>query len=237
MAVFHHPEQERIWKIHQHWENGARQGYVDWIVPMTYSLDTNRLRRIAEPLTHEQRLGSSLITPSVKVLNIPDIVAIDQIQAVRDLSTGGYSIFAFESLGNGLHSFFQQTQGCRGNSCPAAIIPYREPFAAASDRYLALKREWSYLLSQDQLWIRQSELEAFRKQAEALEAALQQLVENPSAQTLSKAQRSLVLFRNQFNTSMRLQALEKAYQVRSWDNRLASLEMLLRYGEQVKLRR
>jgi uncharacterized lipoprotein YddW (UPF0748 family) len=237
VAVFHHPEQERIWKIHQHWELWARQGYVDWIVPMTYSLDTNRLRRIAEPLTHEQRLGSSLITPSVKVLNIPDIVAIDQIQAVRDLSTGGYSIFAFESLRSGLHSFFQQTQGCRGNTCPAAIIPYREPFAAASDRYLALKREWSYLLSQEQLWIRQPELEAFRKQAEELEAALQQLTENPSAQTLAKAQRSLSLFRNQFNTSMRLQALEKAYQVRSWDNRLASLDMLLRYGEQVKLRR
>ena len=237
VAVFHHPEQERVWKIHQHWEYWARQGYVDWIVPMTYSLDTNRLRRIAEPLTQQQRLGSSLITPSVKVLNIPDIVAIDQIQAVRDLSTGGYSIFAFESLGNGLHSFFQQTQGCRGNSCPPTIIPYREPFAAASDRYLALKREWSYLLSQDQLWIRQPELEAFRQQAEALEAALQQLAENPSAQTLAKAERSLVLFRNQFNTAMRLQALEKAYQVRSWDNRLASLEMLLRYGEQVKLKR
>ena len=236
-AVFHHPEAERIWKIQQHWEVWARQGYVDWIVPMTYSLDTNRLRRIAEPLTQEQRLGSSLITPSVKVLNIPEIVAIDQIQAVRDLSTGGYSIFAFESLGNGLHSFFQQTQGCRGNACPSAIIPYREPFAAASDRYLALKREWSYLLSQNQLWMRQPELKAFGQQAEDLEVALQQLTENPSPQTFSKAQRSLVLFRNQFNTSMRLQALEKAYQVRSWDNRLASLEMLLRYGERVKLKR
>ncbi|MGB3534728.1 MAG: family 10 glycosylhydrolase [Microcoleaceae cyanobacterium] len=237
VAVFHHPEQERIRKIQQHWEAWARQGYVDWVVPMTYSLDTNRLRRIAEPLTSQQRLGSSLITPSVKVLNIPDIVAIDQIQALRDLSTGGYSIFAFESLRNGLHSFFSQTQGCRGSSCPSAIIPYREPFAAASDRYLALKREWSYLLSQDQLWIREAELEAFRKQSEELEAALQQLAENPDPQTLGKAQRSLVLFRNQFNTAMRLQALEKAYQVRSWDNRLASLDMLLRYGERVKLQR
>ncbi len=236
-AVFHHPEQERIWKIQQHWEAWARQGYVDWIVPMTYSLDTNRLRRITEPLTQEQRLGSSLITPSVKLLNIPEIVAIDQIQAVRDLSTGGYSIFAFESIRNGLHSFFRQTQGCRQNNCPASIIPYREPFAAANDRYLALKREWSYLLTQDQLWIRKPELEAFSKQAEELESALKQLAENPSPQNFSKAQRSLVLFRNQFNTSMRLQALEKGYQVRSWDNRLASLEMLLRYGKQVKLNR
>jgi uncharacterized lipoprotein YddW (UPF0748 family) len=236
-AVFHHPEQERIWKIQQHWEAWARQGHVDWIVPMTYSLDTNRLRRIAEPLTQEQRLGSSLITPSVKVLNIPDIVAIDQIQALRDLSTGGYSIFAFESLRNELHSYFSQTQGCRGSSCTASIIPYREPFAAANDRYLALKREWSYLLSQDQLWIRQPELEAFSQEAEKLATSLQQLADNPSPQTLSKAERSLVIFRNQFNTAMRLQALEKGYQVRSWDNRLASLDMLLRYGGRVKLKR
>jgi uncharacterized lipoprotein YddW (UPF0748 family) len=236
-AVFHHPEQERIWKIQQHWEAWARQGYVDWIVPMTYSLDTNRLRRISEPLTQEQRLGSSLITPAVKLLNIPDIVAIDQIQALRDLSTGGYSIFAFESLRNELHSYFSQTQGCRGSSCPSAIIPYREPFAAANDRYMALKREWSYLLSQDQLWIRKPELEAFSQEADKLATALQQLAENPDSRTLSQAQRSLVLFRHQFNTTMRLQALEKGYQVRSWDNRLASLDMLLRYGERVKLKR
>jgi hypothetical protein len=36
---------------------------------------------------------------------------------------------------------------------------------------------------------------------------------------------------------MRLQALEQSYQVESWDNRLASLEMLLRYGERVELNR
>ncbi len=236
-AVFHHPEQERIWKIQQHWEAWARQGTIDWIVPMTYSLDTNRLRLITEPLTQEKRLGSSLITPSVKLLNIPEIVAIDQIQAVRDLSASGYSIFAVESIGSGLHTFFRQTQGCRQNACKASIIPYREPFAAASDRYLALKREWSYLLTQNQLWMRQPELATFSQHAQELEMALKQLAENPSTQNLNKAERSLVLFRNQFQSSMRLQALEKPYQVRSWDNRLASLDMLLRYGERVKLKR
>ena len=44
-------------------------------------------------------------------------------------------------------------------------------------------------------------------------------------------QQKLVTFQKQFQTSMRLQALEHPYQVSSWGNRLASIEMLLRYGE------
>lgn len=227
-AVFPHPEAERIAKIQQHWEVWARQGYVDLLVPMTYSLDTNRLRRIAEPLTQPERLGPTLITPSVKLLDIPNIVAIDQIQALRDLSSGGYAIFAVETIDNNLHGFLRRTQN-GGNY--NTIIPYRQPLQAASDRYLALKREWSFLLANDQLWIREAQLKTFSTEAEALAAALQNLAESPSPQTLRQAKQQLSTFEVEFNRSMVLQAREKPYQVRSWENRLATLDMLLRYGE------
>jgi hypothetical protein len=36
---------------------------------------------------------------------------------------------------------------------------------------------------------------------------------------------------------MRLQALENPYQVKVWENRLATIEKLLRYGERVQLHR
>ncbi|MFO7030292.1 hypothetical protein B9T07_09645 [Limnospira fusiformis CCALA 023] len=227
-AVFPHPETERIAKIQQHWEVWARQGYLDLLVPMTYSLDTNRLQRITQPLTGPQQLGPTLIAPSVKLLDIPNVVAIDQIQALRDLPSGGYSIFAVETIDSNLQGFLRRTQNNGGNH--SAIIPYRQPLQAASDRYLALKREWSFLLANDQLWIRESQLSSFRNQAEVLAQALQNLAESPNPQALSRAQRELATFQSQFNGYMTLHAREKPYQVKSWENRLASLDMLLRYG-------
>lgn len=236
VAVFPHPEQDRIRKIQQHWETWAQQNYVDLVVPMTYSLDTNRLQRITQPLTHSDRLGATLIVPSVKLLDIPEIVAIDQIQALRDLPAGGYSIFAVESIGNHLQAFFSRTQGCIDQSCRSIAIPYRQPFVAAADRYTALKREWSFLLANDRLWIRDNELQALSQQAEELAEALNQLASNPTTANLKTAQRLLSAFESQFQRSMRLQALERGYQVESWENRLATLEMLLRYGERVVLK-
>ncbi len=237
VAVFAHPEQERINIIQQHWETWAQQNYVDLIVPMTYSLDTNRLQRITQPLTDPDRLGATLITPSVKLLNIPDIVAVDQIQALRDLPTGGYSIFAVETIGNNLQTIFSRTQGCANRDCDSSPIPYRQPFVSASARYTALKREWSFLLANNQLWIRDNELQALGTKAEELAQALNQLAEDPSATHLKTAKRLLSDFRQQFTRSMRLQALERAYQVESWDNRLVGVEMLLRYGERVQVYR
>ncbi|WP_413165711.1 family 10 glycosylhydrolase [Capilliphycus salinus ALCB114379] len=235
VAVFPHPEADRIRKIQQHWETWTQQNYVDLLVPMTYSLDTNRLQRITQPLTDSNRLGATLIVPSVKLLDIPEIVAIDQIQALRDLPTGGYSIFAVETIGYHLQGFFNRTQGCGRQGCPSTAIPYREPFVAAADRYTALKREWSFLLANDRLWIRDNELEALSRKAEELGEALNELAANPTAQNFNNAQRLLSAFQAQFQRSMRLQALERRYQVESWENRLASVEMLLRYGERVEL--
>jgi len=229
VAVFSNPEQERVMKIQQQWEVWAKKGYVDLIVPMTYAMDTNRLQRITQPLTQEQKLGSALISPSIKLLNISEIVAIDQLQSLRDLPTGGYSIFAVESIGNNLQNYFHRTQNHSSKTQPP--IPYRQPFAAAHDRYLALKREWSFLLANEQLWIRDGELKSLSIQAEDLAQTLKQLEDNPSPQTLGIAQQKLATFQKQFQISMRLQALERPYQVSSWGNRLASIEMLLRYGE------
>ena len=229
VAVFSNPEQERIMKIQQQWEVWAKNGYVDLIVPMTYAMDTNRLQRITQPLTQEQRLGSALISPSIKLLNLPEIVAIDQLQSLRDLPTGGYSIFAAESIGNNLQNYLHRTQNNSSKTQPP--IPYRQPFAAAHDRYLALKREWSFLLGNKQLWIRDEELKSLSIQAEELAQTLKQLEDNPSTQTLGIAQEKLATFQKQFQISMRLQALERPYQVSSWGNRLASINMLLRYGE------
>ena len=245
VAVFPHPESQRIYKIQQNWEVWARQGIVDLIVPMTYALDTNRLQRITEPLAKEQMLGSALISPSVKLLTLPEVVAIDQIQALRDLPTGGYAIFAVESISSGMQGFFNRTQG-RGvrSSTRASLttngaepIPYRQPFAAAASRYTALKQEWSFLLANNQLRVSESELKVLQSRSEELGVALSKLAATPSTESLTTAKRLLASFQSQFQSSMRLHSGENSYQVQTWQNRLESLDMLLRYGERVELNR
>ncbi|TAG85852.1 MAG: hypothetical protein EAZ09_15555 [Oscillatoriales cyanobacterium] len=238
VAVFPHPESQRIYKIQQNWEVWARQGIVDLIVPMTYALDTNRLQRITEPLAKEQMLGSALIAPSVKLLTLPEVVAIDQIQALRDLPTGGYAIFAVESINSAMQGFFNRTQGARVRSTSASEpIPYRQPFAAAASRYNAMKQEWSFLLASNQLRVSESELKVLQSRSAELAIALSKLAATPTAENLTIAKRLLASFETQFQSSMRLHSAENSYQVQTWQNRLDSLEMLLRYGERVELNR
>jgi len=238
VAVFPHPESQRIYKIQQNWEVWARQGIVDLIVPMTYALDTNRLQRVTEPLAKEQMLGSALISPSVKLLSLPEVVAIDQIQALRDLPTGGYAIFAVESINSGMQGFFNRTQGRLNRSTSAAEpIPYRQPFAAAASRYTALKQEWSFLLANNQLRVSESELKVLKSRSDELAQAFSKLAANPSTESLATAKRLLASFQSQFQSSMRLHSADNSYQVQTWQNRLESLDMLLRYGERVELNR
>ncbi|NEN91670.1 MAG: family 10 glycosylhydrolase [Okeania sp. SIO3H1] len=250
-AVFPFPRHERFDKIQQDWETWVLRGDIDLLTPMTYALDTNRFQQITQPLTSTRVLGSTLITPAVKLLNLPEIVAVDQIQAARDLPTGGYIIFAAERITGGLHGFLTRTQGGpeTGKNNRASLstfanpshvvegpIPYRQPFVAAADRFQALKKEWSFLLANEQLSMRNSELESWGVKAEELATDLNQLAENPDNSSLNKARNSLRRFQLQFRGSMGVHARENAYQVQTWQNRLAALEMLLNYGERVRLK-
>ena len=250
-AVFPFPRHERFDKIQQDWESWVLKGDIDLLTPMTYALDTSRFQQITQPLTNTRVLGSTLITPAVKLLNLPEIVAVDPIQAARDLPTGGYIIFAAERISGGFHGFLTRTQGAletdnnrraslnafgKPSHVVEGIIPYRQPFAAAADRFQALKKEWSFLLENEQLSLGESELESWRSGAEDLALALEKLADNPDHSNLNSAQRNLRKFQLKFRNSMSVHARENPYQVQTWQNRLTSLEMLLDYGERVRLK-
>ena len=119
----------------------------------------------------------------------------------------------------------------------AEPIPYRQPFAAAASRYTALKQEWSFLLANNQLRMSESELKVLQGRSNELAQALSKLAANPSTESLATAKRLLASFQSQFQSSMRLHSGENSYQVQTWQNRLESLDMLLRYGERVELNR
>ncbi|HEY9848028.1 MAG TPA: family 10 glycosylhydrolase, partial [Leptolyngbyaceae cyanobacterium] len=235
-AVFGYPEAERIQKLQQNWELWAKRGDVDLIVPMAYAQDTNRFAQLTQPWLSHPNLSATLVLPGILLLNLPEVSAIDQIQFVRDLPNGGYSLFAFEHLSGQLQSIFSRTQGTiqTTNKEP---IPYRQPFAAAASSYASLQREWNFLLQTNQMQLADSAKDAWRTQTEALATALNQLSQQQNASNLAEAKNALKSFRSQFRSLVSSASLQNLYQIQTWDNRLASLEKLLNYGERVVLNR
>ena len=64
---------------------------------------------------------------------------------------------------------------------------------------------------------------------------MEKLTDNPDHSNLNNARRSLRKFQLKFRNAMSAHSRQNAYQVQTWQNRLAALEMLLNYGERVKL--
>ena len=236
VAVFPLPEQERIQKIQQNWETWARRGDVDLIVPMTYALDTSRFQRLAQPWIASKQLGATLLVPGIRLLSLPTIGAFDQLQLVRDLPVSGYALFAAENFSNDLQKIFSSTQG-RIQSTTSEPIPHRQPFQTAAIRYTALQREWKFVFQNDQRQRSSQKLSDFNNQSEVLRSALNQLAASPSASKLLVARASLTRFQSQFRVLMSQEIKSNSYQVKVWENRLVTIERLLRYGERrVQLR-
>ncbi len=233
VAVFPLPQQERIQKIQQNWETWARRGDVDLIVPMTYALDTPRFQRLAQPWIASKQLGATLLVPGIRLLSLPTVGAFDQLQLVRDLPVSGYALFAAENFNNELQKLFVSTQG-RDQSTTSTTsepIPYRQPFQTAAVRYTALQREWKFVLQNEQLQRTPQKISDFNNQAEVLRSALNQLATSPSASKLLVARASLTRFQSQFRVLMSQELKSNSYQVKVWENRLVTIERLLRYGE------
>ncbi len=230
VAVFPLPELERIQKIQQNWETWARRGDVDLIVPMTYALDTSRFQRLAQPWIASKQLGSTLLIPGIRLLSLPTIGAFDQLQLVRDLPVSGYALFAAENFNNDLQKLFSSTQG-RVQSTTSEPIPHRQPFQTAAIRYTALQREWKFVFQNDQPQKPTQTISDFNNQAEVLRSALNQLAASPSPSNLLVARASLTRFQSQFRVLMSQELKSNSYQVKVWENRLVTIERLLRYGE------
>ncbi|WP_071592113.1 family 10 glycosylhydrolase [Baaleninema simplex] len=226
VAVFPQSTHDRIHKIQQHWETWIENGSVDLVVPMTYAQDTNRLGRIVEPMLENVPVGVPIV-PAVKLHGLSEIVAIDQMQLIRDRATNGYALFAAEMLDDRLYEILRRTQGEAKND----PIPYRHPFKAASARYRALQGEWQAALATERLWIDDEELVQWQAADLELSKALDRLAENPTKDNLSVAIDRLKGYRSNFSDWLQLQRLSNPYQVATWQNRLVAIETLLRYGQ------
>ncbi|MGP1375642.1 MAG: glycoside hydrolase family 10 protein [Almyronema sp.] len=229
-AVFAKPEHERLQKIQQDWGTWATEGTIDWVVLMSYALDTNRLEQLTQPWLVDNTFGSTLIIPGIRLLNLPEAAALDQIQALRDLPAGGYALFATANLDGNFEAALNRIQGPATTQEP---LPQQAPFAAAAARYQSLQQEWNLLLTNQQLWISEVRLAQWAAEVNLLGRALDDLAADPSARKLAQARSRL----NQLKTSLYSEDIElnttsNRYRLQTWSNRLTAIERLLAYGEQ-----
>jgi hypothetical protein len=156
------------------------------------------------------------------------------MQALRDSPSGGFALFAAENLNSRLQNIFQQIQGTANPQAEA--IPYRQPFAAAAERYTLLRQQWNWLIEQGELQLSSQQLESWQSKTVALDQALQRLASDPSSVHLQQAQAALAAFQSRFTSWMNLPGLSQNYRTQTWQNQLATLEKLLNYGERLVAR-
>jgi uncharacterized lipoprotein YddW (UPF0748 family) len=227
-AVFPFEKVQRISRLQQNWEDWVSRGDIDLLVPMTYEQDTTRfLQQRVQPALSGVARSPVLFLPGVMIKGLEDIELLDQLQAVRDLPSGGYSLFAAEYLSPSFRSLLARSKATDENQ----IVPYRKPFAAAASRYAVLDQEWESLLASDRLWVRGENLANWQKQSDTLTTALDELSVQPSAERLDTALAALDVMIVNMPDWMRLENLRKPYLVNTWANRLVAIDTILRYGD------
>ncbi|TAE57307.1 MAG: glycoside hydrolase family 10 protein [Nostocales cyanobacterium] len=236
VAVFPLGEYERVQKIQQHWEVWARKGDVDLIVPMTYALDTPRFQKLAQPWINSRKLGATLLVPGIRLLSLPTLGAFDQLQLLRDLPVSGYALFAVDNFNDELDQMLGSTQG-RIRRSYAEPIPQRQPFRTAAFRYAALRQEWQFLTENDQKFLKSTSGRVdLKNESQKVQNALNQLAALPSAGNFISARGELARFQTKFKNLMNSVEQTDPYRVKVWENRLMTIERLLRYGERKVLK-
>ena len=230
-AVFANPEQERLQRIQQDWGTWARANYLDWIVLMSYAGDTSRFERLVSPWLVNESFGSTLVIPGIRLLNLSNAATIDQMQASRDLPTPGYALFATADLNAELNTVLAQTQApARNSSSPGPVNPY----AMAASRYAALQREWSWLLTQQRLWMDRGSLEPWVDAVNDLGREFDALAQEPSRRNLANVKAGLNQVRTPLNQGVLVDTTNSSYRLRSWQHRLRAIEQLLTHGERTQ---
>lgn len=232
-AVFPMPTQTRLVRLQQNWEAWLQAGHIDLLTPMTYARDTREFQALTQPVIRHGVNSGTLLMPGIRLLQLPTVVALDQVQLLRDAATGGYAFFAAENLSLNLQTTLNQIQGRRTAENPEPVA-HRRPFQTAHLRYQALQREWQYLLTTGEIQAEPAALQDWGNYGDRLETSLANLARDPSSQNLRQAQTALRSLRTYLSRPEH-RTMTSNYRQQVWENHLLGLEHLLRYGAQQKL--
>lgn len=229
VAVFPFPRFDRLARLQQNWEKWAEEGYIDMVVPMTYAESSEELKNITNDLFQTPFTQPSLMLPSVRLLNLSALNAIDQLQLIRDLPTDGYSLFSVQDFNTDIEKFLDQQQQEISKNHP--ILPYRQPLASAVLDYQELKQEWNFVMNNNDGLIEDTLVKEWGKTADDVLNHLQELAETPNEKNLLFTRLSLSALRLSLPRITQKYKQQYPYQVQVWDNRLLSLTRLIDYAE------
>ncbi len=224
-AVFPWHANERLHRLQQNWETWVAQGDVDLLAPMTYVPDTAIfLRQRVLPALQAMGRSPVLFLPGVFIRNVEDLELLDQLQAVRDLPSGGFALFAAEHLRPSVETALKRTRIDEN----AKILPFRQPFSAAKVRFDSLQQEWQTLLQGESLLLRGEALASWQRQTQQLSQTLEMISQKPSRERLQSAIRQVDNLSENLRRWLRL---GDTYRVNTWVNRLQAITTILRFAE------
>jgi uncharacterized lipoprotein YddW (UPF0748 family) len=225
-AVFPYPRWERVARIQQDWEQWIEEGYIDWLVPMTYAENTAQLATMVEPLVEKQgKAHETLIVPAVRLEPGQGLSNFDQIEMTRELSFQGYALFAANGFSVDLQQILSQTQGRQ-----PLVLPHRQPLTAAAMKFATLRQEWSFYLDTEGAQSLPPTLRAdWQDRSDRVEQQLRSLAADPSMKNLIFTQIELQSLQEQFN---QWPLLEELYQRSIWAHHLRAISQLLAMYEQ-----
>ncbi|WP_121969188.1 family 10 glycosylhydrolase [Leptolyngbya sp. BC1307] len=221
-AVFADDTYKRQQTIQQDWETWADQELIDWIVLMSYASTTQRFEELIRPWIMESSYRSTLVIPGIRLLNLPAAIASEQLQLLRDLPTSGYALFAADNLNSDVQAMLARTQ-----QDPDQAFSAQTPFVTAAARYESLQREWSWLLTNQQIHGDSRRLQQWANEVNQLGTALAALAENPSDRGLMGVRSRLNTLERSLASSLTVEAASPAYRLRAWQNRLTAIDRLL----------
>jgi uncharacterized lipoprotein YddW (UPF0748 family) len=224
-AVFPWHANERLNRLQQNWEAWVVRGDVDLLIPMTYVPDTAIfLRQRVLPALQAMGRSPVLFLPGVFIRNVEDLELLDQLQAVRDLPSGGFALFAAEHLRPSIETALKRTRIDENSK----ILPFRQPFTAARVRFASLQQEWQSVLQGESALVRGEALASWQGQAQQLAQTLEIISQSPSRERLQSAIRQVDNLSEDLRRWLRL---GDTYRVNTWINRLQAIATILRFGE------
>lgn len=211
-AVFALPRTQRLEQIQQNWEAWIENGDLDLLVPMTYANNAPALAELTENLLRSFPQRSTLLVPSIRLLDLESGLALDQRELLRQLPTAGNAFFAASNL----NADVVESLGTR-----PAVLPHREPLQAIAQRFQTLQQEWSLSFVET----------PWEAAATVFIRNLQQSQQNFNKKNLLLTQSYWVDFRQAFQPHLETYAKQNPYQAEVWQHRLDGIEQLLHYGD------
>jgi uncharacterized lipoprotein YddW (UPF0748 family) len=124
-AVFALPRANRMAMIQQDWERWLREGWMDWLIPMTYTDQVAELRQQANYLYAQAEASGSLVMPGLGLHKLDGPTTVLAMRTLQQTGVAGHTLFAASQVTDDKRGWLTQGPYQLASAVPgaAAISP------------------------------------------------------------------------------------------------------------------